>query len=504
LHAEKDAEERYYRDTAPWYPTSPDFSFLVVDILRARERVLQYLRLFAEEVIEAHLREYLEVNPSDLLTNPALFESVARTVAISADQLWTGYGAVLFLEPGSRQARHERAMTERTLDQHSEPEPWRYPNPEQWANTWRRLTEPDSEMERLDEQQKTTVETAVADLTRQYREKAASRLGVTLVDRPDMNREKQPPADPASEDITTSQVEACSEQAGTRFSTPAPASQELSGRAEEGQVREPSPIVLSELSSQQEGKNHPGPYVNNIGDERGNSAPVVGSPDDGEMAALRDLNVAPAARNRYEQAQPAALSYATDTSPHSDGPAAKVEESQALFEHFEYAFRNRGETWSLAFKGKFVTVRHQVGLTYIVELLRSPRRNVEALALASQRVSGQVISGGIEVADSKAIRTVREALDERRTEWASLAEETNESKKKQLKVEIQKLEEYLDQARKTAGTVGRARSAVTNAINRTIEKICKVHPEMAAHLDHSIRRGVVLAYLPEEVPDWEF
>jgi hypothetical protein len=249
VQAEKDAEERYYRDTAPLYPTSPDFSFFEADILRALERVLQYLRLFAEEVLDAHLREYLEAKPSALLSNPALLESVERTVLVLADQLWSGCTAALFLEPGSRQARHERAMTERTLGPHSEPERGRYPNPEQWANTWRRLTEPDSEMERLDTQRKATVKAACANLIPQYQHKAASRLGVELrpIVRSEKKQEGQIPRRRTQGNIAPSQpIEARTAQARARSSTHTDASMELSGRVQGDQVREPPPLVLSE------------------------------------------------------------------------------------------------------------------------------------------------------------------------------------------------------------------------------------------------------------------
>ena len=77
--------------------------------------------------------------------------------------------------------------------------------------------------------------------------------------------------------------------------------------------------------------------------------------------------------------------------------------------------------------------------------------------------------------------------------------------------EIKQFESYLEAAqglsglpRKTGGTVERSRVAVTNAIRRSLKKIRKVHPELATHLEDSIRTGTLLAYLPAEVPEWQF
>jgi hypothetical protein len=53
--AETDARERYDRDKMPYFPTSPGFKFFEVDIVQARGRILEYLRLFAAEVLDAHL-----------------------------------------------------------------------------------------------------------------------------------------------------------------------------------------------------------------------------------------------------------------------------------------------------------------------------------------------------------------------------------------------------------------------------------------------------------------
>jgi hypothetical protein len=124
--AEMDARERFYRDTVPYFPMHPDFSFLEESVIRSIARILEYVRIFAEEVLDAHLKEYLELAPSDVLTNEALLQVVGNVWTLT-DQLWKGYGCTLRFEPASRRAQYMMAMAAGTMDQHPELEPLRYP-----------------------------------------------------------------------------------------------------------------------------------------------------------------------------------------------------------------------------------------------------------------------------------------------------------------------------------------------------------------------------------------
>ena len=235
--AEKDAKERYDLDKLPYFPTNPDFSFFESDVVRARERILQYLAIYAHSVLEAHLKEYLEVEPlAVLLTNRTLITSVTKRVWTLTDELWAGYGAVLFLEPSSRRARYSVALADGTLDRHPELEPWRYPDQEQWADSRLRFTQPDSEMARLDKQRNSTVLTIATDLIRQYQEKAAPKFGIKLepARRSEENQEDHTPVVERKESKTTRSgpVRARGEQAGTQPAVPTDAPRDFSDRAE--------------------------------------------------------------------------------------------------------------------------------------------------------------------------------------------------------------------------------------------------------------------------------
>jgi hypothetical protein len=179
-----------------------------------------------------------------------------------------------------------------------------------------------------------------------------------------------------------------------------------------------------------------------------------------------------------------------------------------------YVFRYEGELWDLGFADQRVMIRDSVGLRYIAELLRAPRKEIEALALAPRPADGeilQIISGAIEAVDPQTIQQVQCALDEKRSHLSSLHDSKNWAVKGELEEQIRKLEEYIKKAqrsqrvaRRAGGSVERARLAVTNAIQRALAKIRAVHPKMADHLEQSIRTGSVLIYLPQELPDWEF
>jgi hypothetical protein len=242
--AEKDAKDRYERDKMPYFPTSPDFSFFERDILLARERILQYVRLFAEAILGAHIREYLEVEPLALLTNLELLKSVGNYVWTMTEALWVGYSTVLFAEPRRRHILFEIALVEGST---SQLDPSRYPDSEQWAESWQRLTESDSMWSRLSARFTTTIERVVADLIKQYQEKVASKLGVRLdeIDRRDFNQEEAPSSAPAEETAVKSQsIELDSDRSGTECSH-ADAGPEFSNSAKKDRIREPSPVALS-------------------------------------------------------------------------------------------------------------------------------------------------------------------------------------------------------------------------------------------------------------------
>jgi hypothetical protein len=177
--AEKRAMERYDEDKVPYFPLHPDFSFLEGDIFRCLARVIEFLRIYADDVLDAHLREYLENAPSDLLLNETLLRSIAENVGHLTDTLWTGYGCTLRMEPASRRARLMIAKATGTMGQHPELEPWKYPDVEGWAEFIRRMAEPDSPLARLNARYEATIKHAIVERIRHYQHEAAAKLGLS-------------------------------------------------------------------------------------------------------------------------------------------------------------------------------------------------------------------------------------------------------------------------------------------------------------------------------------
>ena len=178
----------------------------------------------------------------------------------------------------------------------------------------------------------------------------------------------------------------------------------------------------------------------------------------------------------------------------------------------ENIFRREQNVWLVRFAGKTVHLQHTVGFDYIVELLRRPRIEIEALLLTGRTEPERptVNSAGLDMADDKALRQVRAELERRKTELSALPAK-DWPKKGSLQEEIAKLEAYLSQtegrhgqARKVSGSAQRARTAVTNAIVRSIARIEKDHRALATHLRESIRTGTTLIYLPSTPVDWHF
>jgi hypothetical protein len=175
-NAEREAREQYDRDKLPYFPKSPEFSFLEDSIFRSMEHILEYVRIFAEHVLDARLKEYYDAAPADLLTNKELLVSVARHFYWLTNELWGGYGLILQGEPTERRAKYRMAIATGTIDQHPELEPWRYPDKEGWAQFLRKNSEENSEMAKLNARYDATMEKVLADRIRHYQRAAVSRL----------------------------------------------------------------------------------------------------------------------------------------------------------------------------------------------------------------------------------------------------------------------------------------------------------------------------------------
>jgi hypothetical protein len=189
-------------------------------------------------------------------------------------------------------------------------------------------------------------------------------------------------------------------------------------------------------------------------------------------------------------------------------------------------FRRHGEYWSIALDGEIVHLRDSTGLRHLAELVARPGREVHVLDLlaaasgvASERVPpthaaeaglrvGTVMSGS-EAPDRLAravyrrrIRELQEEIEaaEARGEAALAAERSGEQ---QWLVGELGRSLGLD-SRRPPPEVERARIAVTNALRRSVQRMARSAPQLAAHFDRALRTGRFCAYAPPpaDAVDW--
>lgn len=187
--AEKAARAQYDNDKWPYFPRHPEFSFHETSLRITIGWVIEYMRLFAEAILDAHLSEYLAIAPIEILTNPTLVTSISNRVSDLTAELWNGYISTLFIEPSSRRARYAMALQQGTIDAHPELEPSRYPDADAWAEAWEKLR---PEIDLLDRQWQATRSRAIEYGFKRHRISAASKLGIRLSDQDLTNESAQP------------------------------------------------------------------------------------------------------------------------------------------------------------------------------------------------------------------------------------------------------------------------------------------------------------------------
>ncbi len=159
-----------------------------------------------------------------------------------------------------------------------------------------------------------------------------------------------------------------------------------------------------------------------------------------------------------------------------------------------------GDVWHLRWAGRTVTLRDAKGLHDLAVLLDRPGVDVPAVELAGAAVD--VASRTEPVLDRMAAAGYRRRL-------AALAEELDEAtaggdvvRRDRVAAERQQLLAELRRAVRPGGrartlgttTTERSRKAVTARIRDTIDRIRALDPELAAHLDRSVRTGVYCRY----------
>ncbi|MGH9178332.1 MAG: hypothetical protein ACRD0N_07250, partial [Acidimicrobiales bacterium] len=202
--------------------------------------------------------------------------------------------------------------------------------------------------------------------------------------------------------------------------------------------------------------------------------------------------------------------------PASVGTAAAAPPSHNVF-------RLDGEYWTLTYRGTTVRVADTKGLRDIATLLLRPGHELHVADLiavtdppatatdARTRTRTAVLrAGATEVAlDDRARAAYRARLIVLRDDLEEAEANSDLARAEAARAEMDIIASELAAASGLGGrarTIGdpgeRARKAVTQRIRNSLKRLSDVHPELAAHLDASIRTGRFCSYRPEHPIDW--
>jgi hypothetical protein len=179
----------------------------------------------------------------------------------------------------------------------------------------------------------------------------------------------------------------------------------------------------------------------------------------------------------------------------------------------EYHFRQYGENWTLRFRGgKPFSLTPDKGLTYLHSLLQCPGEILIAFDLVDlaegREPSNRPPSMPLGV-DKETLASVKSHLDELQQRRAEAEDACDLGAVEAHDKEIKEVAAYLNREcalggkmRRESPEQKRARTAVSNAIRRAIQKISKHSLPMASHLKEQVQTGFYLKYRQTDIP-WE-
>ena len=196
-------------------------------------------------------------------------------------------------------------------------------------------------------------------------------------------------------------------------------------------------------------------------------------------------------------------------------------------------FRREGDFWTIKFDGKIVRVKHGIGLSFVLHLLKHPEREFHVLELARlscpPEATNSVLLSRTErqrqsipfantndsspLLDRQAKDAYRLRIGELRSDLEEARSFNDTGRMAKTQSELECVESELSKAvgfggrdRKHPVESQRARVNVTNAIRTTIAKIATQHLSLARHLRLHIHTGYFCSYRPEHTSEriWLF
>ena len=184
-------------------------------------------------------------------------------------------------------------------------------------------------------------------------------------------------------------------------------------------------------------------------------------------------------------------------------------------------FRLDGEYWTLIYRGRTARVADSKGLRDIATLVARPGQELHVADLiaatdppatrggARTRTAALRRGSTDAVLDDRARADYRARLVDLRDELEDAEANADIARAEVARAEMDAIASELAAAlglggrgRATGDPAERARKAVTQRIRNSLRRLADVHPELAAHLDRSLRTGRFCTYRPERPIDW--
>jgi hypothetical protein len=166
-------------------------------------------------------------------------------------------------------------------------------------------------------------------------------------------------------------------------------------------------------------------------------------------------------------------------------------------------FAREGAVWCVGFAGREVRVKDSRGLAYLAVLLAKPDIEISAVELASPG-RPRAAEAPLPALDAKAKAAYRARLEDLRDAIEEAEARGDLRRAERARDEVEALATELSRAVGLGGrdrlaprATERARIAVTKAIGRAIGQLSESMPDLARHLENTVKTGAFCAYAPE-------
>ena len=188
-------------------------------------------------------------------------------------------------------------------------------------------------------------------------------------------------------------------------------------------------------------------------------------------------------------------------------------------------FRRDGDQRTITFAGTSTTTRDLKGYRYLDRLLTNPDREFHVLDLVSveagtlptstsrdEDMGLHVLDGGLPAIDDEAREAYRRRLAEVDDDIEQARRDNDmgrvalaERDRDYLIAELRRAVGLGERHRTTGSTAERARTSVARSLRYALGRLRDQHPELAVHLDRSIRTGTYCSYAPDPAVavEWE-